>query len=50
MINKEKFNIIYKYFAIPINDMKMTYNNSAMTVEAVFKYNNPKYILLWMIL
>lgn len=34
MSNKEKFNIIYKYFANPIANMKMTYNNSAMTVEA----------------
>ena len=34
MINKEKFNIVYKYFAKPIADMKMTYNNSAMTLEA----------------
>lgn len=33
MTNKEKFNIIYKYFAKPIADMKMSYNNSAMTVE-----------------
>ena len=34
MTNKDKFNIIYKYFAKPIADMKMTYNNSAMTIEA----------------
>lgn len=34
MTNKDKFNIIYKHFAKPIADMKMTYNNSAMTVEA----------------
>ena len=34
MSNKEKFNIIYKYFAKPIADMKMTYNNSALTIEA----------------
>lgn len=33
-MNKEKFNIIYKHFAKPIADMKMTYNNSAMTIEA----------------
>ena len=32
-MNKDKFNIIYKKFAKPIADMKMTYNNSAMTVE-----------------
>lgn len=40
MTNKEKFNIIYKHFAKPIADMKMTYNNSAMTVEA--KVVNPE--------
>ena len=34
MSNKEKFNIIYKHFAKPIADMKMTYNNSALTIEA----------------
>ena len=34
MQDKVKFNIIYKHFAKPIADMKMTYNNSAMTVEA----------------
>lgn len=34
MINKDKFNIIYKKFAKPIADMKMTYNNSALTIEA----------------
>lgn len=34
MTNKEKFNIIYKHFAKPIADMKMTYNNSAMTIES----------------
>ena len=34
MTNKEKFNIIYKHFAKPTADMKMTYTNSAMTVEA----------------
>lgn len=33
-MNKEKFNIIYKHFAKPIDNMKMTYNNSAMTIEA----------------
>lgn len=40
MTNKEKFNIIYMYFAKPIADMKMTYNRSAMTVDA--KVVNPK--------
>ena len=34
MTDKDKFNIIYKYFAKPIAAMKMTYNNSAMTIEA----------------
>ena len=33
-MNKEKFNIIYKHFAKPIAAMKMTYNNSALTIEA----------------
>lgn len=33
-MNKDKFNIIYKKFAKPIADMKMTYNNSALTIEA----------------
>ena len=40
MSNKEKFNIIYKHFAKPIADMKMTYNNSAMIIEA--KVVNPE--------
>ena len=40
MQDKEKFNIIYKHFAKPIADMKMTYNNSAMTIEA--KVVNPE--------
>lgn len=34
MTNKEKFNIIYNHFAKPIADMKMTYNDSAMTIKA----------------
>lgn len=34
MTNKEKFNIIYKKFAKPIADMKMTYNKSVTTIEA----------------
>lgn len=33
-MNKEKFNIIYKHFAKPIVNMKMTYSNSALTIEA----------------
>lgn len=32
-MNKEKFNIIYKYFAKPIADMKMTYNIEASIVD-----------------
>ena len=39
-MNKEKFNIIYKHFAKPIADMKMIYNNSAMTIDA--RVVNPK--------
>ena len=39
-MNKEKFNIIYEHFAKPIADMKMTYNNSTMTIEA--KVVNPE--------
>ena len=34
MPDKEKFNIIYKHFAKPIANMKITYNNSALTIEA----------------
>ena len=34
MTNIEQFNIIYKHFARPIADMKITYNDSAITVEA----------------
>lgn len=34
MTDKKKFNIIYKHFAKPIADMKMTYNDSVMTIEA----------------
>lgn len=33
-MSKEKFNIIYKYFAKPIANMKITYNNSALTIKA----------------
>ena len=33
-MSKEKFNIIYTYFAKPIANMKITYNNSALTIEA----------------
>lgn len=40
MTNKDKFNIIYKHFAKHIADMKMTYNNSALTVDA--RVVNPK--------
>lgn len=34
MTNKEKFNIIYKHFAKPIADMKITYSSSVITIEA----------------
>lgn len=34
MQDKIKFNIIYKHFAKPIANMKMTYSDSALTIEA----------------
>lgn len=34
MQDKVKFNIIYKHFAKPIANMKMTYSDSALTIEA----------------
>lgn len=34
MQDKVKFNIIYKHFAKPIANMKMTYSSSALTIEA----------------
>ena len=34
MKNKNKFDIIYKYFAQPIANLQMTYNHSYMVVEA----------------
>ena len=34
MQDKVKFNIIYKHFTKPIANMKMTYSNSALTIEA----------------
>lgn len=34
-MDKEKFNIIYKNFAKPISEMKMTYTNSVMTERMV---------------
>jgi hypothetical protein len=40
MTNKEKFNIIYKYFAKPIANMKITYDNSASIIGA--RVVNPK--------
>lgn len=33
MTSKSKFDIIYKHFAKPISDMKMIYEDSALTVE-----------------
>lgn len=40
MTNKEKFNIIYRYFAKPIENLKVTYQRSALTIEN--KLVNPK--------
>lgn len=34
MQDKVKFNIIYKHFAKPIANMKVTYSDSALTIEA----------------
>lgn len=34
MQDKVKFNIIYKHFAKPIANMRMTYSDSALTIEA----------------
>lgn len=34
MQDKVKFNIIYKHFDKPIANMKMTYSDSALTIEA----------------
>ena len=33
-MNKEKYNIVYKYFAKPIYNMAMTYESSCLTVES----------------
>lgn len=33
MKDKKKFDIIFKHFAKPISDMRMTYQSSATTVE-----------------
>jgi predicted dinucleotide-binding enzyme len=33
MADSKKFDIIYKRFAKPIADLKMTYESSALTVE-----------------
>lgn len=33
MKDKKKFDIIYKHFALPISNMKMTYQSSALTIE-----------------
>ena len=38
MTNKEKFNIIYKHFAKPIADMKITYKNSPEFQELMNKF------------
>lgn len=33
-MNKEKYNIIYKFFAKPVYNMAMTYENSCLTIES----------------
>lgn len=33
-MNKEKYNIIYKFFAKPVYNMAMTYENSCFTIES----------------
>lgn len=33
-MNKEKYNIIYKFFAKPVYNMTMTYENSCLTIES----------------
>ena len=41
-MDKKKFNLVYKNFAIPIFNMAMVYENSAITIEN--KVVNPKVI------
>ncbi len=33
-MNKEKYNIIYNFFAKPVYNMAMTYENSCLTIES----------------
>ena len=41
-MDKKKFNLVYKNFAIPIFNMTMVYENSAFTIEN--KVVNPKVV------
>lgn len=41
-MDKKKFNLVYKKFAIPIFNMAMVYENSAFTIEN--KVVNPKVV------
>lgn len=41
-MDKKKFNLVYKNFAIPIFNMAMVYENSAFTIEN--KVVNPKVV------
>ena len=41
-MDKKKFNLVYKNFAIPIFNMAMVYENSAITIEN--KVVNPKVV------
>lgn len=41
-MDKKKFNLVYKNFAIPILNMAMVYENSAITIEN--KVVNPKVV------
>lgn len=41
-MDKKKFNLVYKNFAIPIFNMAMVYENSAFTIEN--KIINPKVV------
>lgn len=41
-MDKKKFNLVYKNFAIPIFNMAIVYENSAFTIEN--KVVNPKVV------
>lgn len=41
-MDKKKFNLVYKNFAIPIFNMAMVYENSTFTIEN--KVVNPKVV------